>query len=374
MPSQEEIVNAVARQLQSKDLSQQAVMVLQRATGRVLERIKQNVDAQVKEDSSPIVEGFVRSVATKMTTMTQQWADGVKNDLVVFPEGTRYIFRDGAMTTIVLEQHPQVRHVKVDGRIFLLAMPYVQFIIQFKNHKPLPQLYVGCSKKPINDLDVPICNLPLPNIDKHVVCMGNCVVPKDGNMTDMVNTIIGNFWQSEFNQNHNAEYLNFLKEMGFNGRNDEFLPLPSASQAGLEAWQRKTEASPMFMIAKETKLKPGGTIRRHLATDAGDKDGTASIVNKLKQEIITAVGQIGGDIQALMTGVDLKTENREKAHVETLQLILKEIIVQAYAELWEYLQKQLQDERAKLQQEMQAAANKLKSDFTYFMDQKKKVW
>lgn len=369
MPSQEEIVNAVARQLQSKDLSQQAVMVLQRATGRVLERIKQNVDAQVKEDSSPIVEGFVRSVATKMTTMTQQWADGVKNDLVVFPEGTRYIFRDGAMTTIVLEQQPQVRHVKVDGKIYLLAMPYIQFIIQFKNHKPLPQLYVGCTKKPISDLDVPLCNLPLPNIQAHTVCMGNCVVPKDGNMTDMVNTIIGNFWQSEFNQNHNADYLNFLGEMGWSNKKED-----AHNGVGLAAWQKRTEESPMFMIARETKLKPGGTIRRHLATDAGDKDGTASIVNKLKQEIITAVGQIGGDIQALMTGVDLKTENREKAHVETLQLILKEIIVQAYAELWEYLQKQLQDERAKLQQEMQAAANKLKNDFTYFMDQKKKVW
>lgn len=369
MPSQEEIVNQVARQLQSKDLSQQAVMVLQRATGRVLERIKQNVDAQVKEDSSPIVEEFVRNVATKLSGMTQQWADGVKNDLVVFPEGTRYIFRDGDMTTIVLEQQPQVRHVKVDGRIYLLAMPYVQFIIPFKSHKPLGQLYVGCTKKPITDLDVPICNLPLPNIANHLVCMGNSVWPKDGNMTDMVNTIIGNFWQSEFNQNHNADYLTFLKDQGWiNNVSRE------DSHPGLQLWQAKTQQSPMFMIARETKLKPGGTVRRHLATDTGGKDGTASIVVKLKQEIITAVGQIGGDIQALLTGVDLKTENREKAHVETLQNILKEIIVQAYAELWEYLQKQLQDERAKLQQEMQAAATKLKNDFVYYMDQKKKVW
>jgi len=370
MPSQQEIVDAVARQLQSKDLSQQAVMVLQRATGRVLERIKQNVDAQVKEDSSPIVEEFVRNVATKLSAMTQQWADGVKNDLVVFPEGTRYIFRDGVMTTIVVEQQPQVRHIKIDGQIYLLAMPYVQFIIPFKNHKPLNQLHVGCTKKPINDLDVPICNLPLPNISSHLVCMGNTHWPQDTNMTNMVNTIIGNFWQSEFNQNHNADYLTFLKEMGWlsvRGNADN-------SHAALLQWQTETQRSPMFIIEKPAKLKPGGTVRRHLATDSGDKNGSVSIVNKLKQEIITAVGAIGGDIQALLTGVDLKTENREKAHVETLQNILKEIIVQAYAELWEYLQKQLQDERAKLQQEMQAAANKLKSDFVYYMDQKKKVW
>ena len=135
MPSQEEIVNAVARQLASKDLSQQAVMILQKSTARVLERIKQNVDAQVKEDSSPIVEDFVRNVAGKMSNMTQQWADGVKNDLVVFPEGTRYIFRDGSMTTIIIEQPPQVRHINVYGKMYLLSMPYVQFTLTLKNHK-----------------------------------------------------------------------------------------------------------------------------------------------------------------------------------------------------------------------------------------------
>lgn len=374
MPSQQEIVDAVARQLQSKDLSQQAVMVLQRATGRVLDRIKQNVDAQIKEDSSPIVEDFVRNISTRLSAMTQQWADGIKNDLVVFPEGTRYIFRDGAMTTIVVEQPPQVRHVKVDGHIYLLAMPYVQFILPFKNHQATGQVMVGCTKKPLSDLDVPICNLPLPNVANHGVCMGNCPVPQGMNMNDQVNTLIGNFWQSEFNQNHNADYLTFLQEMGwFTARGNQAGLYPD-THPGLLEWQKKTEASPMFMIARETKLKPGGTVRRFLASDAGDKNGSQSIVNKLKTEIITAVGSIGGDIQALLTGVDLKTENREKAHVETLQNILKEIIVQAYAELWEYLQKQLQDERAKLQQEMQAAANKLKNDFVYYMDQKKKTW
>jgi hypothetical protein len=371
MPSQQEIVDAVARQLQSKDLSQQAVMVLQRATGRVLERIKQNVDAQVKEDSSPIVEEFVRNVATKLSAMTQQWADGVRNDLVVFPEGTRYIWRDGAMTTIVVEQQPQVRHVKVDGKVYLLAMPYVQFILPFKNHQALGNVFVGCTKKPISDLDVPICNLPLPNVQNHTVCMGNCPLPKDKNMNDQVNTLIGNFWQSEFNQNHNADYFAFLTEMGWINPG---VKEPNGSHRGLSAWEEETKRQPMFMIEKTTKLKPGGTIRRFLASDAGDKNGSQSIVNKLKAEIIAAVGAIGGDIQALLTGVDLKTENREKAHVETLQNILKEIIVQAYAELWEYLQKQLQDERAKLQQEMQLAASKLKNDFVYYMEQKKKVW
>lgn len=371
MPSQQEIVDAVARQLKGKDLSQQAVMVLQKATQRVLERIKQNVDAQIKEDSSPIVDKFVQSAATRMSAMTQQWADGVKNDLVVFPEGTRYIWRDGAMTTIIVEQQPQIRHVNVYGKMYLLSMPYVQFILSFANHKLVNSLKVTCTKKPISDMDQAAYYLPLGNIDgAHTVCMGSFDWPKEGNMTDIVNAVIGAFWQGQFNYDNGGFMLEFFKDnFGTNEvRREQVHP-------GFVAWAKKTQEDALFATDRKTKFKPGSTFRRFLATDnGGAKNGTQTVVNNLKQEMLTAIGTIGGDIQGLLTTVDLATENREKAHVETLQGVLKEIIVQAYAELWEYLQKQLQDERAKLQLEMQTAANKLKNDFMYYMDQKKKVW
>lgn len=370
MPSQEEIVNAVARQLKGKDLSQQAVMVLQKATARVLERVKQNVDAQIQEDSSPIVEKFVKSAATKMSAMTQQWADGVKNDLVVFPEGTRYIWRDGQMTTIIVEQQPQVRHINMNGKIYLLSLPYVQFIMSFKNHQLHKQLHVTCTKKPITDLDQASNFLPLGNIDGgHNVCMGNFRWPTTGTMTDIVNAVIGEFWQSQFTYDSSGYMMEFFT--------DNFGTKPSSRDeftAGFTAWSKKSQENALFSTERTTKFKPGATFRRFLASDSSDRNGSQSIVNNLKQEIITAVGAIGGDIQALLTTVDLATENRDKAHVDTLQGVLKEIIVQAYAELWEYLQKQLQDERAKLQREMQEAANKLKNDFVYYMEQKKKVW
>jgi len=382
MPTQEEIVNAVVRQLKGKDLSQQAVMVLQKATARVLERIKQNVDVQVKEDSSPIVEKFVKNAATKMSAMTQQWADGVKNDLVVFPEGTRYIWRDGQMTTIIVEQQPQVRHINVYGKIYLLSLPYVQFILHFKNHELQHSLRVTCTKKPITDLDQAANFIPLGNIDSnHNVCMGNFRWPTTGNMTDVVNAVIGEFWQGQFNYDGGGHMLEFFSDNTLaakTARDSREDDRNGIVQPGFTAWAKKTQENALYGTERTTKYRPGATFRRFLATDSGDKNGSQSIVNNLKQEIITAVGAIGGDIQAILTATDLETENREKVHVETLQGILKEIIVQAYAELWEYLQKQLQDERAKLQKEMQEAANKLKNklknDFVYYMDQKKKVW
>ena len=59
IPSQADITSAVAKSLEKKDISKQAISVLQKSTEKVLKRIKQNVDAQIKEDSSPIVEEFV---------------------------------------------------------------------------------------------------------------------------------------------------------------------------------------------------------------------------------------------------------------------------------------------------------------------------
>jgi hypothetical protein len=280
------------------------------------------------------------------------------------------------MTTIILEQAPQVRHISMkhaDGsiKVYLLSMPYVQFVLTFQNHKFNGHVRVGCTKKPISDLDQPMHHLPLPNIDdNHNVCMGSSVSNNltTLNMTDAVNAIVGGFWQSVFTYDNAAQFGKFLSE----NKLEIDAQRAASHREGCKAWEEKSKADGLYTVSK-AKLFPGATFRRFLVSDQNSKDGTTSIVNNLKQEILTAIGSIGGDIQALLTTLDLKTENREKSHVETLQTVLKEIIVQAYAELWEYLQKQLTEERAKLQTEMQAAANKLRQDFLYHMD-KKKVW
>lgn len=359
--SKKDLVEAVTKGMQSKDLSQQAVGVLRRSTEKVLERIRQNVDAQIKEDSYPVIEQFCTNIAGKLSAMSQQWVDGVSNDLVVFPEGTRYIFRDGEFTTVVVEQQPQNRHINIGGHVYMLAMPYVQFIIAFQKHQPLTRLHVGMTKKPINDLDGMIFNPIIPNINEHLVCTGDTPWPQNGTVTEKVDKIIGGFWQSAFTGDANQFMNQFMKDN--NLRN-------------LEDWQAKSKTDPTFVLSKNAKYAPGKTIRRFLATDKGGKSGTVSLVNNLKTEIVNAVGAIGGDLQKMLTNVDMKTENRDKPHIEVLQEVLKEIIVQAYSELWEYLQQQLLQERAKLQSEMEVAANKLKKDFQHYMETsgKKKTW
>jgi hypothetical protein len=69
-------------------------------------------------------------------------------------------------------------------------------------------------------------------------------------------------------------------------------------------------------------------------------------------------------INSTLLKVDVVKQNKEKVAIESLDEILKEIIVQAYSELWEYLQAQLQRERAKMQQEIVAVLKNRAGDIT----------
>ena len=374
IPSQADITSAVAKSLEKKDISKQAISVLQKSTEKVLKRIKQNVDAQIKEDSSPIVEEFVANIATKLSTTSQQWIDSSKNDMLIYPEGTKYIFRDGENTTIIVEQPPQLRHVKVRNgssdrsTTYMLAMPYIQFTISFVGEMLQQRLCVTCSKKPVTDLNATQFQLPLLNIENHGVCFGHGW-PKSGNMTEKVLAVIGEFWQSQFNWNHNGTIINFVKDNFNLGVNSENF------HQGLTKWENASRNDALFMVSPEAKLRTGLALSAFLSRDNTSHNGSGSLVTKLKQEILTAVGTIGGDIQNLLTNIDLTTENREKYHAENLQETLKEIITQAYAELWTFTEKQLESDRKKLQEEMQIAANNLKKEFEAHIKEKLgKTW
>ena len=361
-----DLVDTVVSQLKGKDLSKQAVAILHQSTSRVLDRIKQNVDAQIKEDSSTIIEKFVDGASSKMSAMTQQWSDNLKNDFLIYPEGTRFVWRDGSTITIIVEQQPQVRHVNVYNEIFLLSMPYVQFILTFQNSILYGPMYVTCTKKPISDIDQAVSHLPLGNIDgAHSICMGNSKFQVDGNMTEQVDKFIGSFWQSQFTYD-NASYLGAFMKKNFKTNGDS----NDEKHEGFKFWQIETKNNALFATEKSTQYSVGSTFRKFLNSNGNDKNGSIAIVKNLKKEISSAVQLIGNEINQLLSDVDFKTENREKPHVQVLQETLKEIVVQSYAELWEYVQMQLVEERKAMKKENEDAILKLKEDFSFHMDKK----
>lgn len=324
--TQKEIVEAVASALAAKNLSQQAVAVVQRSTEKVLKRLQQDVSEKVKEDGDEVVEGFCRNLATKLGNLSQNWHDGISNDLVVYPEGTRFIYRDGANTVIVIEQSPQVRTVNLSRVMQHLAFPYVVFTFCFVGGKWDGGCQVALRQKPLVSLDDRLLQLVLPNVVAYNVCLGSLSMKPNHNMTEQANAVIASFWQSQF--------------------------------GGMEvsAWAKKSKDDPLFVLHE--KYSELGTLRELVNSLMKAQSVKVDIVKTLKAEIVTAVGAIGAEIQKTMLNLDMVKQNKEKVHIETLDEILKEIIVQSYAELWEFLQAQLQKERAKMQQEMLAVLKK----------------
>lgn len=358
MPTQKEIVDTVSLALQKKDFTNQAVLVLKKATGHVLGRVQQNIDAQLKEDSNTVIEEFCRNLATKLSKMGQNWYDSVTNELVIYPSGTRLIWRDGPMTTIFVEQPPQVRTIYVNKRgedgvsadTYHLSFPYCVFVAGFNNGE-FAGFNIGVRKTPMTSLDDEIYNPPVANVNGHcTVCMGNQFkIPPNLNLTEKVNYVISSFWQSRFTHEGSDALNAFLKRNGLT----------------LDTWESRTRENPLLAVEPKIEYQSPMKLRSLLKATANGTSvkESAALITQMKQEIITAVGTLGGDVKNLLQDLDLNVENRDKAHLETLQVILKEIIVQAYAELWEYLQRQLNDERNKLQQELTVSAKKLREEF-----------
>jgi hypothetical protein len=186
------------------------------------------------------------------------------------------------------------------------------------------------------------------------------------NMTEDVNAVITRFWQSEFTWESSYAFRKFCVDNLRDGQGGERVDYLGS----LEVWQKNTLENNLYATERTTKYKTGGPFRQFLLNDT-KQGGSQSIVNNLKQEITKTVSSIGTEVQSLLKSVDLSSENQEKSHVQTLQSVIKEIVVAAYSELWEYSDKQVQDEIARLRKENLATLNQLKNDFAHY---EKKVW
>lgn len=336
MADQKDVVDAVSTALRQKDLSQQAVKIVHRSTEKVLKRLQQDFVQKLKEDGDNVVEKFCANLADKLGKMSQTWYDSVTSELMVYPEGTRYIQREGAKTVIVVEQQPQCRTVNLSGENAHLAFPYVIFVLGFNEGRWDGRCSVAMRPTPITSLTDDLFSISLPNTDNYSVCMGEFTPKRDSNMTQQANEIIASFWTSQF--------------------------------GGLSCsdWKKKTKENPLFILKDASRYYKIGPLNTLIYNTASRASGTAKkdILLSLKQEIVTAVAAVGVELQKSMLSVDMVKQNKEKVQIETLDEILKEIIVQAYSELWEYLQAQLGRERQKMQAEMSVTLANMKARAT----------
>lgn len=363
MPTKEQIVKQVQQTIEHKDWSKQAVKVMKKSSDAVLERVQQGVSAQLKEDTAPIIHNFVINLSRSLMDATVNFLEKSRDatvDLPVFPIGTRYIKQDGNVLNVVIEQPPQVRtlfFIEDAVRVFdpsnraagtqsyYLALPYTIFVMQFVNGQYNGELKVYWRSRPLTSTNDELALAPLPNISGAKVCLGEFRMKSqnDGKIDDQCNDIISGFWQTIFGIDHVDRVCRFLE---------------INHHMTMHQWVAKSKQN--SLCAMDFKLSPANVKLQQTFRI----DGQNNLVALLKQHILTAVGQIGGEVQKLLIDLDVTGENREKVHVETMGEIVKEIVVLAYAELWEQLSIKLEKERAADAERNRITKDRMKAEFT----------
>lgn len=369
IPSKNDIVAQVAETLQKKDWSKQAVKVMKKSSDAVLARVQQGITTQIQEDTAPIIQQFVVNLSKSLMDATVNFLEKNKDasvDLPVFPMGTRYIKQDGQILNVVIEQQPTSRtllftkaaveilanpgkEVQSQGGTSThhLALPYTVFVLQFVGNQ-FNSFSVYFRSTPLSSVTDELAKCPFPNIsDPGSVCMGDFRVNSNKKIDEQCDELITGFWSTVFGHDHIQRFGKWL------------------TLNNMTLWQYQQKSKDNSLCALKFKLQPANVkLNQTFRTD-----GTNNLVAMLKQHILTAVGQIGGEVQKLLVDLDITGENREKVHVETMSEIVKEIILQAYAELWEQLAKKLDSERQADALKNQQTKDRMKQEFMEWVRQ-----
>lgn len=354
MTNKDQIITAVIENLKSKDYTPQAIEILKKSTESVLERLKSTLEISIKDAASPIIADFSKKTTEKLNNLSQRWVNTETAELEVFPEGTKYIHKNGKITTIVVEQPPHSRNIRYLEETYFLSFPYTQFTINFFEEK-IESIYMSMTKKPITGLDGLLYFPCLPNINvDHKVCMGSIKNSShEGSMSEKVKSIISTIWQSTFTADY-SENFNFFLRSNFNGR-------------PLTEWKEKTKENPLFIVGKDIKLKEGRTLKRFITNDSKNESAEV-IATNMKNVILDSVTAIATDMKQSFSVVDIQEENIDKVHLETMQQILKEFAVLCYDVLWDYLQEDVKKEREKMKEEMKSVVSSMQEDFKNFLE------
>lgn len=332
--TKETIVQAVTNKLAGKDLTAQAVQILKSAATTLSGRAKQELDLKLRENPAALIEGFSKKIASRIADAAQIYTNSC-GDLALIPDGTRFIRRDKDYTTFIVEQAPAIRNILISTendntpRNYFLALPYVQFIFTVSNGGIAVQ--ATATKKPLKTLDDVVYEFPLPNVQNTNVCAGHMARVVGETPSEKIKSFMNNFWQSQFNHDYSDGFRRFI----------------SSNRMMLPEWERKSRENQLFILSAKfagcTAPSTGQNVAniRSLLPKSGQAQQTLEA--NVKKELISAISSIGSNVQDILSSVHIDTANSN--HAESLQLILKELIIQAYSELWDYLQKQLKEEK-----------------------------
>jgi hypothetical protein len=345
MSSPKEIIDGFVNSIKDWDSTPATLNLMREGTSTVLRRIKSNLDVSVQEKSEPIVSSFVSEISGSLGTMVNSWIDNNSNQLMVVPEGTRFVHRDSTYLTIIVEQKPTVRRIAFMQAYYNISLPYIQFYVTFHCNAAgdnFNSLHITATKRPITSLQDQYCLVPLPNVSSTSVCVGNMNLPNNGgrNITEKVNTIISSYWSSEFNIDLNQNLQSFLNDVFFYdfARKETDRHYENYVR-GFEAWQKLTSEDSMFAIKPQTILQtsPRYLVGNLLPSDLASRNSKVAFVNNMKSTINEGVAGFVRSLTTHLNSVDIMEENRNQPHMVALQSTVRNIASTAYSNMWSEL-------------------------------------
>ena len=193
--------------------------ILTRVVHKVLGQYQDKVNVGMQDSVADLLSTFKQKILLHIFDASNNWK--VRNrGTVLFPSGCRYLYTRGISTIAMIEQQPQLRTLKFregmqessanedwrrgsnEERV-QLAMPYVYFLIHFKEHTAdrleLAGVYSGWSTSQVTQLGDMLASPILPNTHKENgnICMGYTPIPGD-TINSVCNNVVSHYWQSKF--------------------------------------------------------------------------------------------------------------------------------------------------------------------------------
>jgi len=357
-PIPQAVMDEISRKLGETEAGKRALEIMRLATHKVLERLKQSVIADVGESTKQAVVLLTQQLGDKLLKMAEGWNDEIQDDLILYPEGTRFVRRRVASQILVIEQKPQVRTLNFHRNLehgdsegvehYRLALPYTIFILYFKNNT-YQSLSVGWRNQPLNGINDGLGRPNLPNIDEHLnVCMGNdfrAIKWTGQRMAEQVNEVISTFWQSNFNKDIADCFHAFRKTY----RQFETL----------KSWAKYSRDDPLFIL--NIPWKERYTLKSFI-----EKLGAASpnITQQLQAEVLQVVTTVTGRLTKALEGVEIGVV-RPGELTKQFTGVLQDILREAYADCWKHCEKRLIEEEKHQRKDLEATVREQLEQMLY---------
>lgn len=313
---------------------------VERTLIKLQKHLTSDLDFIAKDAGGELAEEMQRSL---FELANNTWYDHARQDMLIVPEGTKFIHRQGTRIHVAIEQKPEVRTIKYlyrDTRNpvkYRIATPFCLFVFPItsypddhgENRYKIEGGRLAFLRKPLTSLDDMLYYPCLPNIDTRTrktegawmkVCMGGGYhTDFTQNMSKQMEAFISYFWQAPFGIDWEHEYINMISR---------------DSRFEIKNWAKETERNPLFVLENGCRYREAGTFRQLVTISVGQDNNLNVPLKKIVKKAVEKLTiQIVKRISKTDIAADFDPRFVNKAMYETLCAVVRQCFAEIEGEM-----------------------------------------